>query len=229
METIKNTVNHLMSGNNQNSSEEHSSHHHLPGHHKQHDDQTAASTTTPSSHESGHGTSHGTGDENPSPAEAVPSKPTSAGNSGNNDQQAQPPTDGGDRVQSPDQGADPALVGEPNPTEKLSGTAAPGSHSALFGLTPDGKKNAEASKGSGAPQPAHSTDTAVGGGKPAEEGDTSSRAPTGNAQVSEQLQKTEASPGEKGGQRKDPVPLPAEDGTKPGAGATGLQQGGGDL
>ncbi|OCT52211.1 hypothetical protein CLCR_08988 [Cladophialophora carrionii] len=214
METVKNTVSHLLGGNKES-----------------HDDQTA-STSTPSSHETGHETGHGNGHGNghghASPAD-VPSKPASAGNSGNNDQQAQPPADGGDRVQSPDQGPDPALVGEANPTEKLSGTGAPGSHSALFGLTPDGKKNAEASKGSGAPQAAHSDKTAVGGGKPAEGGDTSSRAPTGNAQVSEQLQTSEAAPGQKGGQRTDPVPLPAEGDTKPGAGATGLQQGGGDV
>ena len=182
------------------------SQHHLLGHHKHHDDQTASTTATSE-------------DQNASPAD-IPSKPTSAGNSGSNDQQGHS-TEGGDR------GPDPALVGDANPTEKLTGTGEPGSHSALFGLTPDGKKNTETSKGSGAPKAAHSKDTAVGGGKQVEE--TGSRASSGNAEVSEQMQKAEADPGQKGAQRTDPAPLPAGGDTKPGAGATGLQQGSGKV
>jgi hypothetical protein len=211
METIKNTVSHLMGSNKEDSSEQHSQHH-LPGHHKPHDDQTASTTATSE-------------DQNSSPAD-TPSKPTSAGNSGSNDQQGHS-SEGGDRVQSPDQGPDPALVGDANPKEKLTGTGEPGSHSALFGLTPDGKKNTEASKGSGAPKAAHSKDTAVGGGKQGEE--TGSRAPSGNKEVSEQMQKAEADPGQKGAQKTDPAPLPAAGDTKPGAGATGLEQGSGKV
>lgn len=208
MEAAKNAINRLLGSEQEGSSEQEGHHSHLTGHHKQHDDQTASSTVT-------------SDNQNESPAD-MPSKPTSAGNSGNNDQQALSPEDG-DQVQSPEKGPDPALVGDPNPNDKLTGTGVPGSHSAYFGLTPDGKKVTETTSGSSASKPAHSSETAVGGGKETGEGDTGSRARSGNSEVSEQMQKAEADPGQKGGQRTDPAPLSAEEGTKPGAGATGSQ------
>jgi len=165
MEAVKNTVSHLLGGNTdtttdsttEGSTTQEHSHQHTEDHHhtKGHDDQVTSTTT-------------GAHDQKTSPATETASKPTSAGNSGSNDQHSHGDSgDSGDmkRVQSPDQGPDPALVGDPVPTDKLTGTGAPGSHSALFGLTPDGKKNTEASKGSGVPQAAHSKEPSVGSGK----------------------------------------------------------------
>ncbi|EXJ53850.1 hypothetical protein A1O7_09186 [Cladophialophora yegresii CBS 114405] len=56
----------------------------------------------------------------------------------------------------------------------LTGTGAPGSHSALFGLTLEGKKNTDAAKGSSAPKPSGGEEPATDGGKQPEAGDTSS-------------------------------------------------------
>ena len=162
-----------------------------------------------------------------SPADA-PSKPAAAGNTGNNTQEAQA-AEAVDRVHSPKQGADPALVGDSNPEIKLTGTGAPGSHSAYFGLTPSGKKVEETSSATSAPKPAHSKETAVGGGQESSEGDTGSRAPAGNAEVSEQMNKVGTGPGQTGAQSKDPAPLSGASDEKPGAGATGLTQGSGDV
>ena len=83
----------------------------------------------------------------------------------------------------------------------MTGTGAPGSHSALFGLTPDGKVSKDVDYSGSKPQEGAASDEvdAKGGGteekndeKRAEEqgagtgGDTSSRAPTG-AGVKDQL------------------------------------------
>ncbi|OAP54302.1 hypothetical protein AYL99_11403 [Fonsecaea erecta] len=204
MEAAKNAINHVLGYDKEESSDNHT-HHHAHGHH--HNDAPTGNNTSSSASE-------------------TPSKPVSAGNSGSNDQQGNP--EDLNRVQSPKQGADPALVGDPNPTEKLSGNAAPGSHSAVFGLTPDGKKVSDTSHGSSAPKPAHSSETAVGGGKKDADSDTSSRA-TGSGEVGEQMQKAGADQGEKGLQRTDPAPQPAGSDGKPGAGLTGLQQGSGKV
>jgi len=206
MESIKNA---LGFNKDQGASEEQTSHHHLPGHHKTADD-TSTSTTA---------TSHG---EQASPAD-TPSKPTPAGHHGGDDvQQAQADT-AVERVESGKSeasGADPALVGDPNPKDKLVGTGAPGSHSAVFGLTPDGKTNTDTAKGSGAPKPAHSKETAIGGGQQSSEGDTGSRAPTGNPEVSEQMHKKTTDPEMKGGQNPGQAPLSADGDLKPGASQT---------
>ncbi|KIW91391.1 uncharacterized protein Z519_08287 [Cladophialophora bantiana CBS 173.52] len=205
MEAAKNAFNHVM-GYNKESVPEH--HHHVPGHHKNDEPPTTCDDTSVSSTE-------------------TPSKPVSAGNSDNNDQQGSSQDLG--RVQSPKQGPDPALVGDPNPTDKMTGTAVPGSHSAVFGLTPDGKKVGNTSPGSSAPKPAHSSKTAVGGGREeAGDLDTSSRTPA-SGEVSEQMHKAEADPGAKGLQRTDPAPEPAGSDGKPGAGVTGMQQGSGKV
>ena len=47
-------------------------------------------------------------------------------------------------------------------SKQLTGTGAPGSHSALFGLTPDGKKEAEADYGSSKPEPVQSVEVRSG-------------------------------------------------------------------
>ncbi|KAH0843227.1 hypothetical protein AYO21_03520 [Fonsecaea monophora] len=209
METAKNLVNHVM-GYNKEDSSDNTTHHHLAGHHHKNDASTSDDSITSSSS-----------------ASETPSKPVSAGNSGSSDHHGS--SHKVDRVQSPEQGPDPALVGEPNPTDKLSGTAAPGSHSAVFGLTPDGKKVSDTSHGSSAPKPAHSTETAVGGGKKEGGGsDTGSRA-TGSGEVGEQMHKVGADQGAKGLERTDPAPEPAGSDGKPGAGLTGLQQGSGKV
>ncbi|KAJ9607510.1 hypothetical protein H2200_007588 [Cladophialophora chaetospira] len=139
-------------------------------------------------------------------------------------------TEDGKRIQSPDQGPDPALVGDSDPSKKLTGTGEPGSHSALFGLTPDGKKHTETSKGSGAPVAAHSKDSAVGGGKQSTQGDEGSRGVTGGNELKEQMHAVERDPGNKGGQRTDPVPLSGEGGgAVAGAGGVGGSQGTGQI
>jgi len=107
----------------------------------------------------------------------------------------------------------------------LTGTGEPGSHSALFGLTPDGKKGTETSSGSGPPVAAHSKDSVVGGGKPSGGDDVGSRGPAGGDELKSQMQQTQkdaAQPGEK-------PTLTSEDGAKPGAGAVGGSQGTGDI
>lgn len=83
--------------------------------------------------------------------------------------------DGGEakRVQSPDQGHDPSVEGPSDPQAlgqiKMTGEGAPGSHSAVFGLTPDGQKHTETNSTTTAPRAAHSGESAVGGGKQADE------------------------------------------------------------
>ena len=65
-------------------------------------------------------------------------------------------------VQSPQQGPDPALVGDAKAHPKLTGSGADGSHSAVFGLTPDGHKHDDTAHGATPVVPAHSKETTVG-------------------------------------------------------------------
>ncbi|KAL2411163.1 hypothetical protein ABEF95_006989 [Exophiala dermatitidis] len=116
-------------------------------------------------------------------------------------------------VQSPDQGPDPALVGDRSGGVKLTGTAEPGSHSAVFGLTPDGHKETKTSHKSTPPVPADQL--GKGHHHKAERNDDSSRAPTGQG-VSEQLHRPETGP--KGLERTDPAPGAPGSDPKPGAG-----------
>lgn len=94
-----------------------------------------------------------------------------------------------------EKGEDPNVV--ENKSKKLTGTAAPGSHSALFGLTPDGHKAQDVDYGTTKPKPAHSNeDSTIASGDGAtftgksrdvtSSGDTGSRAPEGSG-VQEQL------------------------------------------
>ena len=127
-------------------------------------------------------------------------------------------------------GEDPALVGDDNPNKKLTGTGQPGSHSAVFGLTPDGTVNTDTSSKTTKPVAAHSKDTAVGGGKESTEGDAGSRAREGNPEeLKNQMQESTRDAGQSGGGREDPAPLKGEEGAAPGSGGIGLQQGGGNV
>lgn len=110
----------------------------------------------------------------------------------------------------------------------MTGSGTDGSHSAVFGLTPDGHKHDDTTHGATPVKPAHSQETTVG--KAAEKNDTTSRA-AASGEVSEQMHKAETDSGKKGLERKDPAPESSSAGTsgKPGAGLTGLQQGGGDI
>ena len=137
-------------------------------------------------------------------------------------------------VQSPGQGPDPALVGpavgDGNArTSKLTGTGTDGSHSAVFGLTPDGHKHDETDSTTTAPKPAHSKETSLSQGDSSN--DTSSRAPAGEG-VKDQMHKVEADSGDKGLERTDPAPGgssgAASDG-KPGAGVSGPSMGSGKV
>jgi len=104
-------------------------------------------------------------------------------------------TSGGENAVGYEKGQDPDVVEDK--LNKLTGTAAPGSHSALFGLTPDGHKEQEAEYSSTKPKPAHSDeDSTIASGDGAtftgknreatSSGDTGSRAPEGSG-VQEQL------------------------------------------
>jgi len=128
-----------------------------------------------------------------------------------------------------EKGPDPALVGEPNPTAKLTGTGAPGSHSAYFGLTPDGSKIKETSSKTTAPVAAHTKDSAMGGGKENPDTETGSRSTEGNSEVADQMQKVDTDNANTAQQRNDPAPLKGEDDEKPGAGGHGLTQGTGNV
>jgi len=127
-----------------------------------------------------------------------------------------------------EKGPDPALVGEADMRQvKLTGQAAPGSHSAVFGLTPDGHSHTDTSHGVTPMHPAHSKETSVSKKHETENNDDSSRAPTGGA-VKEQMDAPDT--GAKGLERKEPAPegSGSNDG-KPGAGSLGLTQGAGTV
>jgi hypothetical protein len=109
-------------------------------------------------------------DENVNPAEATPTKETFIQNlitskadedGTTSDQQLRKSIEGTftnlgiDFSTAFDAVAPPHVILDDNP-KKLTGTGAPGSHSALFGLTPDGKKEAEADYSSSKPEPVQS-------------------------------------------------------------------------
>jgi len=126
--------------------------------------------------------------------------------------------------QTPDQGPDPALVGDTGKSSKLTGSGVDGSHSAVFGLTPDGHKHTDTHHGVTPVKPAHSSETAVSGKN--EDRDTGSRAPAGEG-VAEQM--NQADTGKKGLERTDPVSSSGGSDGKPGAGFTGAEQGSGTV
>lgn len=86
------------------------------------------------------------------------------------------------------QGRDPNTEGPDHP--KMTGTGQPGSHSAFFGLTPDGSKDENTQASTTPVKPAHSketsnSETASGGGTYTED-DVGSRGVTG-AGVADQV------------------------------------------
>lgn len=108
----------------------------------------------------------------------------------------------------------------------MVGQGTPGSHSAVFGLTPDGKRYDDSSHGTTPIRPAHSDQTTLGrksvvGASGADSGgDTVSG---GRGGVSDQIDAPDV--GKKGLERTDPAPISASNsGGKPGAGLTGLGQ-----
>ena len=112
-------------------------------------------------------------------------------------------------------GEDPNLQGPADVSKvKMTGDAAPGSHSAVFGLTPDGKTHDETSKGSTMSKPAHSKESAIGGGK-AVTGDTDASRGTSGAGVAEQMNDPKVAEKGHGGQA---VESTGDAGDKPGAG-----------
>ncbi|KAK5465205.1 hypothetical protein LTS15_001768 [Exophiala xenobiotica] len=126
--------------------------------------------------------------------------------------------------QNSSQGRDPAVIDKGN-EKKLTGTGVPGSHSAVFGLTPTGEKITDTDSSTTAPRPAHSKsrDDTAGGG------DNSSRAPAGGEKLTEQMHNPRDQ-GPKGLERTDPVSgVESSDSSKPGAGGVGLSQGTGDV
>jgi hypothetical protein len=133
-----------------------------------------------------------------------------------------------DDTQPAAQGTDPSVA--QGKDKKLTGSGAPGSHSALFGLTPDGHKESKADySSSGKAEPAYSKadSTAASGegatftGKNPEKvdvttEDTGSHAPLGEG-VSEQLNDSRVAEKGHGGDN-----MPADGSGKPGAGQSVL-------
>jgi hypothetical protein len=114
-------------------------------------------------------------------------------------------------------GEDPNVV--ENKSKKLTGTAAPGSHSALFGLTPDGHKEQDVDYGSTKPKPAHSNeDSTIASGDGAtftgksrdvtSSGDTGSRAQKGGSAGTNIMGDTTTSKPGSGSSATEPSPGP---------------------
>jgi hypothetical protein len=111
---------------------------------------------------------------------------------------------------------------------KLTGTGVDGSHSAVFGLTPDGHKHEETNSTTTAPKPAFSKEDAMGGRKSvAATGDGGLTGGGRDQGVAGQMNAPDQGP--KGLERTDPVPTAQDEGSsaKPGAGMTGMSQGSG--
>jgi hypothetical protein len=126
--------------------------------------------------------------------------------------------------------ADPNLEGpEDTHNIKMTGQGEPGSHSAVFGLTPDGKKHDDTSHSSTITKPAHSKESAVGGGtvpdKAEDSSNTSSSAVAGSG-VADQMHDPRVA--DKGHDGKA-VESEAGAGDKPGAGTGGPEQGSGNV
>ena len=121
---------------------------------------------------------------------------------------------GDDNTQHATQGGDdPSLVGSAEKGRvKMTGTGAPGSHSALFGLTPDGHKETETSSKTTAPKPAHGDDQS----KSADvDTDTSDRIPAGEGKGGVESQLNDPRVAEKGHEGKA---VESEGTGKPGSG-----------
>ena len=126
--------------------------------------------------------------------------------------------------------SDPSLVG-PEDTHSIGmkGDAAPGSHSAVFGLTPDGhaEKNTDSKTTMGKVK--DGAEKAMGGGtKPSGGEDTSNTSSTaaGTGGVADQLQDSKMGSGGQGGPEGH---AGAGSGDKPGSGFDGPSQGTGQV
>lgn len=132
-----------------------------------------------------------------------------------------------DDVQSPRQGKDPNLVeASTSGGSGLKGEGVPGSHSAVFGLTPDGQKYDDTKHSSTSLKPAHSSKLGE-----STSSDAGSRAPTGQA-ISQQLNDPRVNErGVAGSGSNASSGLPSTTGSgKPGAGtSTGPSQGFGEV
>lgn len=120
-------------------------------------------------------------------------------------------------MQHASQGTDPSLVESNVKPSGWRGDGIPGSHSAVFGLTPDGKTYDDTAHGSTPVKPAHSSsrdDTATG--------DIGSRAPSSGA-VAEQMNDPRVAEKGHGGS------ITSTGSEKPGAGAPGGEQGFGQI
>ena len=127
-------------------------------------------------------------------------------------------------------GHDPNLVGpEDTHTLKMTGQGEPGSHSAVFGLTPDGKTYGDTSHSTTTSKPAHSKQTAVGGGvRPDNVEDSSNTSSTAAASAGVAEQMNDPRVAEKGHGGKA-VESEAGEGDKPGSGLGGPSQGSGQV
>ena len=126
------------------------------------------------------------------------------------------------------QGVDKNVDGPTDPKEldsmKMTGDGAPGSHSAVFGLTPDGKKHDETDSTTTAPKPAHSGQGAKGGGSVPDSTEDSSNTGSGGVSgggVSDQMHDPQVAEKGHGGSA---VESTGGAGEKPGAG-TGTEAG----
>ena len=133
-------------------------------------------------------------------------------------------------VQKPQDGHDPNLVGpEDTHTMKMTGSGEPGSHSAVFGLTPDGKKHDETTGTTTAPKAAHSKDSAIGGGTIPKDSESSTVSSSNQARgggVAAQMNDPQVAEKGHGGQA---VESEAGAGDKAGSGLSGAPQGSGDV
>lgn len=121
-----------------------------------------------------------------------------------------------DDVQTPSQGKDPSLV-EKQSTGRWVGDGVDGSHSAVFGLTPDGHKNTDTGHGVSSLKPAHSKDASNTSTS------TGSREVTGD-RVADQMRDLKVAEQARGNSG-----VSSTGSTKPGAGATGGEQGLGQI
>ena len=135
-----------------------------------------------------------------------------------------------DEAQKPQDGQDPNLVGpEDTHTLKMTGAGEPGSHSAVFGLTPDGKVHDETSGTTTAPKAAHSRESAVGGGTIPKDSESSSDTSSNQARgggVADQMNDPQVAEKGHGGAA---VESEAGAGDKAGSGLGGAPQGSGDV
>lgn len=112
---------------------------------------------------------------------------------------------------------------------KMTGDGEPGSHSAVFGLTPDGRKDDNTSASTSISKPAHSKETAVGGGTIPRSEDGSSNntsIQSSGADVASQMDDPRVAERGHGGTAVESL---SGSGGKPGAGVGGPEQGTGDV